>query len=96
MSAELAVLVQVGFNMLENFIASLGFLGVGATNTNHKTCDKNMFKFEDESIDKYWRSFYAFYKKGFEFGFSDGFNKGRIEVLNEISIDCMRKLENEK
>lgn len=71
--------------MFEKFIKSLGFLQVNANNTNHVHDEKNMFKFEDESIDKMWRCFYAFYK--------DGMNQGRINTLNEISIDCMKKLE---
>jgi hypothetical protein len=79
--------------MIEGFTKSLGFLGIGAVNMNYSPSDKNMYKFEDENIDKYWRSFYAFYKKGVEFGFSDGFSKGRIDALNEVSIDCIKKLE---
>ena len=79
--------------MIEDFTKSLGFLGVDAKNMNYSLVEKNMYKFEDENIDKYWRCFYAFYKKGVECGFSDGFSKGRIDTLNEISIDCIKKLE---
>lgn len=71
--------------MLEKFIKSLGFLGVNATNMNHAQDEKNVFKFEDDAIDKQWRCFLAFYR--------DGLRQGRIEVLNEISIDCIKKLE---
>ena len=67
--------------MLDKFTKSLGFLGLNANNMNHSIDEKNLFKFEDESIDKMWRCFYAFYKQG------------RVDTLNEISIDCMKKLE---
>lgn len=66
--------------MLDKFTKSLGFIGVNATNMNYSKCEKNIFKFEDENIDKHWRCFYAFYKQG------------RIDILNEISIDCIQKL----
>lgn len=67
--------------MLEKFTKSLQFIGVSVENMNHAECPKNMFKFEDETIDKHWRCFYAFYKNG------------RVDVLNEISIHCIRELE---
>lgn len=66
--------------MLDKFTKSLGFIGANATNMNHSKCEKNIFKFEDENIDKHWRCFYAFYKQG------------RTDTLNEISIDCIQKL----
>ena len=40
--------------MLNKFTKSLGFLGVNANNMNHSKCEKNIFKFEDENIDKHW------------------------------------------
>ena len=60
--------------MLENFIKSLDFLGIDASNVNHQLDEKNMFKFEDENIDKQWRCFYAFYKSGSEEGYKRGWN----------------------
>lgn len=66
--------------MLENFIKSLGFLGVPANNTNHQECSKNLYKFEDEIIDKHWRCFYAFYKTGY----TDACNKIGVLAIKEI------------
>lgn len=60
--------------MLDKFLKSLGFLGVYASNVNHHLDEKNMFKFEDENIDKQWRCFYAFYKSGSEEGYKRGWN----------------------
>ncbi|WP_236522863.1 hypothetical protein [Escherichia coli] len=60
--------------MLDKFVKSLGFLGVDASNMNHQLDEKNMFKFEDENMDKQWRCFYAFYKSGFEEGHKLGWN----------------------
>lgn len=71
--------------MLEKFIKSLGFMGINANNMNYAQDEKNVFKFEDESIDKQWRCFLAFYR--------DGVRQGKIDTLNEISIDCIKKLE---
>lgn len=71
--------------MLEKFIKSLGFIGVNANNLNHTQDEKNIFKFEDENIDKQWRCFLAFYR--------DGLRQGRIDTLNEVSIYCIKKLE---
>lgn len=71
--------------MLEKFTKSLGFLQVNANNTNHVHDEKFMFKFEDELINKHWLCFLAAYTLGM--------NQGRINTLNEISIDCMKKLE---
>lgn len=67
--------------MLEKFTKSLAFIGIDTSNMNHSECAKNMFKFEDDNIDKHWRCFYAFYKQG------------RVDTLNEISIYCIRQLE---
>lgn len=66
--------------MLENFIKSLGFLGVDASNVNHQLDEKLMFKFEDENIDKHWRCFYAFYKAGY----NDACNKFGAFAIQEI------------
>lgn len=60
--------------MLEKFLKSLGFLGIDASNVNHQLDEKNVFKFEDENIDKQWRCFYAFYKSGSEEGYKRGWN----------------------
>lgn len=67
--------------MLENFVKSLGFLGVDASNMNHQACEKNMYKFEDENIDKYWRCFYAFYRTGFN------------DALNEVAAFAVREIK---
>lgn len=66
--------------MLENFLKSLGFLGVDASNMKHQPDEKNMFKFEDENIDKHWRCFYAFYKTGY----NDACNKLGAFAIQEI------------
>lgn len=71
--------------MLDKFIKSLGFLNINANNTNHSLDEKNMFKFEDEQIDKMWRCFYAFYLEGVK--------QGKIKSLNNISIMCIKELE---
>mgnify|MGYP000858741094 CR=1 FL=1 len=67
--------------MLENFIKSLGFLSVNANNTKHVACEKNMFKFEDETLDKYWRCFYAFYKTGY----TDACNKIGVLAIKGVN-----------
>ena len=46
--------------MLEKFTKSLTFISVDTSNMNYSMCDKNIYKFEDEKIDKQWRSFFAF------------------------------------
>ena len=66
--------------MIENFTKSLGFLGIDASNLKHEPCDKNMFKFEDETINKYWRTFYAFYKTGY----MDACNRIGVLAVQEI------------
>lgn len=50
--------------MLSNFAKALGHLGVNASNMNHKECEKYIYSFEDETIQKHWLCFYAFYKAG--------------------------------
>ena len=45
--------------MLEKFTKSLAFIGVDTSNMNYSMCDKNIYKFEDEKIDKQLRSFFA-------------------------------------
>ena len=40
--------------MLEKFTKSLAFIGVDTSNMNHSMCGKNIYKFEDEKIDKQW------------------------------------------
>ena len=70
--------------MFDKFIKSLGFIGIDATNLEHKACSKNLYKFDNESIDKQWRCFLAFYR--------DGHRQGRIDELNEISIHAINEL----
>ena len=70
--------------MLEKFIKSLGFLGIDASNVNHTECAKNVYKFDNDSIDKQWRCFLAFYR--------DGHRQGRIDELNEISIHAINEI----
>ena len=70
--------------MLEKFTKSLGFLGVNASNMNYKPCDKNVYKFEDEAIDKLWKCFLAFYR--------DGHKKGCVDTWNEISIHGINEI----
>lgn len=70
--------------MIEKFTKSLGFLEIDAKNMNHQPCAKNLYKFDDAVINKHWLCFYAFYL--------DGCKKGRIDALNEISIECINKL----
>lgn len=67
--------------MIDNFTKSLGFLGIDASNLKHEPCDKNMYKFEDETINKYWRTFYAFYKTGYK----DACDKIGVLAIREIS-----------
>lgn len=67
--------------MLDKFTKSLGFLGVDASNMNHQPDEKNMFKFEDENIDKQWRCFYAFYKTGW----NDGLNAVGAFAISKIT-----------
>ena len=38
--------------MLEKFTKSLAFIGIDTSNMNYSMCDKNIYKFEDEKIDK--------------------------------------------
>jgi hypothetical protein len=66
--------------MLDNFVKSLGFIGVDAINMKFKPSDKYMFDFEDENIDKHWRCFYAFYK----LGYNDCANKIGAFAIQEI------------
>lgn len=66
--------------MLENFLKSLGFLGVNSNNMNHTLDDKLMFKFKDENINKHWRAFYAFYKQG------------KKDVYDEIGVMAIQKV----
>lgn len=67
--------------MIENFLKSLKFLGIDSTNIKHESCEKNLFKFEDEGIDKHWRAFYAFYKTGYK----DACDKIGVLAIREIS-----------
>lgn len=71
--------------MLDKFKKSLEFLSVDASNMEYKSCDKNVYKFDNESIDKQWRCFLAFYH--------DGHRQGRIDELNEISIHAIKEIE---
>lgn len=80
----MVVLVQVGHNMIEKFTKSLGFIGIDASNMNYKSCDKNVYKFEDDQIDKQWRCFLAFYR--------DGHKQGQIDTWNEISIHAINEI----
>lgn len=66
--------------MLNKFKKSLEFIGLNTSNMNHSECPKNVYKFEDENIDKHWRCFYAFYLNG------------RTDVLNELAAHCMKEL----
>ena len=66
--------------MLNKFKKSLEFIGLNTDNMNHSECPKNVYKFEDETIDKYWRCFYAFYRNG------------RTDVLSELAAHCMKEL----
>lgn len=70
--------------MIEKFTKSLEFLGFLNPSMSYQSCDKNLFKFDDAVINKHWLCFYAFYL--------DGCKKGRIDALNEISIECINKL----
>lgn len=69
--------------MLEKFIKSLGFLNVNANNLKHEKCDKYMFKFEDETINKYWLCFYAFYKEDY------------TEACNKIGVLAIKGVNDE-
>lgn len=71
--------------MLDKFAKSLGFLGVNASNMNKKEHEKFMFVFEDEIVNKHWLSFFATYHNGRK--------QGRIDVLNEISIHCIKLID---
>ncbi len=66
--------------MLNKFKKSLEFIGLNTDNMNHSECPKNVYKFEDETIDKHWRCFYAFYRNG------------RTDALNELAAHCMKEL----
>ncbi|AFU62328.1 hypothetical protein AVV48_gp79 [Acinetobacter phage phiAC-1] len=67
--------------MLSNFAKALGHLGVNASNMNHKECEKNIYKFEDETIQKHWLCFYAFYKAGHN------------DALNELQAELVRRIK---
>lgn len=71
--------------MINDFFKSLGFLGMDVKNSKYTEHPKNLYKFDDEQIDKQWRCFYAFYQSGVK--------QGRINTLNEVSIDCINKLK---
>ena len=66
--------------MLENFIKSLNFLGINTENTKHTACEKMLYKFEDENINKHWLCFYRFYQTGY----TDACNKIGILAIQEI------------
>lgn len=76
---------QVGFKMLDKFKKSLEFLSVDASNMEYKSCNKNVYKFEVDQINKLWLSSLAFYRAGHE--------QGRIDELNEISIHAIKEIE---
>ena len=67
--------------MLDKFTKSLGFLGIDASNMNHQSCEKYMYKFEDATINKHWLCFYAFYK--------DGYNS----AMNEVGAFAIREIK---
>lgn len=67
--------------MLSNFAKSLGFLGIDASNFNYQDCEKNLYKFEDETIQKHWLCFYAFYKSGHN------------DALNELQAALVRRIK---
>lgn len=71
--------------MLDKFKKSLEFLSVDASNMEYKSCDKNVYKFDDPIISKHWLSCLAFYR--------DGHRQGRIDELNEISIHAIKEIE---
>lgn len=66
--------------MLNKFKKSLEFIGLNTDNMNHSECPKNVYKFEDEWIDKHWRCFYAFYRNG------------RTDALNDVAAHRMKEL----
>lgn len=74
--------------MFEKFIKSLGFLGIDVSDISYDQCNKNVYKFDNESIDKQWRCFLAFYR--------DGHRQGRIDELNEISIHSINEINKVK
>ena len=67
--------------MLSNFTQSLGYLGVDASNMNHQACEKYIYKFENEIIQKHWLCFYAFYKTGHN------------DALNELQAELVRRIK---
>ena len=71
--------------MIENIAKTMQFLEMDVSNMKFEPCEKNMYKFEDEQIDKVWRGMYAFYKLGMR----DGHNN----ALNEVAAFAVREIK---
>lgn len=72
--------------MIEVFTKSLGYLSVNASNMKYKDHAKLVYEFEDAEVNKHWINFYSVYMNGYK--------KGCTDKLNDISIHCMKELEN--
>lgn len=66
--------------MLEKFKKALERLSVDCSDMRHATCEKYMYKFNNDVIQEYWLCFYAFYKTGY----TDACNKIGVLAVREI------------
>ena len=77
--------------VLDDFTTFLGAINFDCSGDrlNH-AMEGNKMVFNDSSVNK----MYEAYRNVLASGYKMGFKKGRIDTLNEISIECIKKLEN--
>lgn len=77
--------------VLEDFTTFLGAINFDCSgNRLEHIMEGNKMVFKDASVNK----MYEAYRNVLASGYKMGFKKGRIDTLNEISIECIKKLEN--
>lgn len=72
--------------MLELFFKHLDFVAPELTERGYQDHEKYIYKFDFETVNKHWLSFYATHRAGHK--------QGRIDALNQISIHCINELNN--
>lgn len=76
---------------LNAFVSFLGAIGVDCSGDtlHHVVDEKGNISFSDERTAITYSAYRELMTKGYKLGLK----QGRIDALNEISIECMKKLE---
>lgn len=81
--------------LLDDFTTFLGAINFDCSgNRLEHIAEGNKMVFKDSSVNKMYEAYRTALASGYKIGYNAGLKKGRIDTLNEISIECMRKLEN--